>query len=47
MKRRAGNMLCVAVGRRDLNVLTVGRRLSPGQQVGVIFIVESAEAKYR
>lgn len=47
MKRRAGNMLCAAVGRTDLNAVTVERRLNHGRQVEAIFIVESAKAKCR
>jgi len=47
MKQRAGNMLYVAVGPKDLNVLDVGPRRSHGQQVGAIFIAESAGKKFR
>ena len=38
-------MSWVAVGRRDLNVRGVGRRLSRGRQIGVTFIVGSADMR--
>ncbi len=45
MKLRAAAMLCVAVGRRDLNVFAAGPKKSLGQRVEGIFTVDSVRVK--